>query len=287
MQFPVRQHHKDAERDMAIYTPGHELAVWPIYSRGPAPAIDPRDARCEADARGIIDNCLKGFPDFPIVERYLDGLAMAVRATDSPIDSDELARIGAQVRGFYTWLTRQGEEPKQLAGGMSEEESWAREALAARESEWNAWRFTEQVMAHISSIGLRRSDDKLFLTIKAPEGHTLHIPIAVPPWEPQAFPLTAWMTEKQRLLHSIGPRQRHADEPHETGVWYRWDGQVYDPKNPPSCPVAHRTPVTVRFRDGEEKRVEQPECMRWAWSRPWKSCADIVAYRLEDDELPF
>jgi hypothetical protein len=256
-------------------------------------AIDPRDARCESDARGILADVLNPTRSEP-VERYMDGLAMAARAIDAPIEADKLAEIAAQLRAFHTWLVRNGFENDTLEGGAasppagdSEGESWAREALAARESEWNAWRFTEQVMAHLRAIGLRRSDDKLFLTIKAPEGHTLHIPIATPPWEPQSFPLTTWMMQKQELLHSIGPRVRHADAPHETGVWYRWDGTVRPDSEGPWCPVTHRTPVTIRFRDGEEKRVENPEQMRWAWSRPYKSCADIVAYRLEDDELPF
>lgn len=54
----------------------------------------------------------------------------------------------------------------------------------------------------------------------------------------------------------------------------------------PRCPVTPGTHIRVRFRDGEELDTREPELMRWGWTRPYLSAADIVAWRfVERDSI--
>ena len=53
--------------------------------------------------------------------------------------------------------------------------------------------------------------------------------------------------------------------------WIEWPGG--------DCPVDDRTPVWLRFRDGEERLTQWPD--DWWWSHDHGD-ADIVAYRLAD-----
>lgn len=77
-----------------------------------------------------------------------------------------------------------------------------------------------------------------------------------------------------------------APEHCEEETWYDWNGARLNPESDgpavwPTCPVYKDTMLTVRFRDGEQRRTNDPLLMRWAWSRPYVSQADIVAFKIE------
>lgn len=55
----------------------------------------------------------------------------------------------------------------------------------------------------------------------------------------------------------------------------------------PRCPVTPGTHIRVRFRDGEELDTREPELMRWGWTRPYLSAADIVAWRFVERDSIF
>jgi hypothetical protein len=66
--------------------------------------------------------------------------------------------------------------------------------------------------------------------------------------------------------------------------WIRYDGRVFVLPGGQSgfapMPVAPGTRVRIKYRDGDEIETDKPEWMRWGWTRPYVSCADIVAYRV-------
>lgn len=78
-------------------------------------------------------------------------------------------------------------------------------------------------------------------------------------------------------------------EPAELG-WIEWNG-AHRPLSEgggwPTCPVNRDAKIRVRFRDGEERQVDAPRLLRWAWTRSYKAGADIVAYQIIDDGTPF
>lgn len=87
--------------------------------------------------------------------------------------------------------------------------------------------------------------------------------------------------------HVLPPPKRHGlidrNAP-QSEEWIGWDGTVRPSDVHPTCPVYPDTMITVMFRDHTELAVKEPQCMRWAWTRPYLADADIVAYRIE---IPF
>lgn len=69
------------------------------------------------------------------------------------------------------------------------------------------------------------------------------------------------------------------------GQWIVWDGRVWVlPGGMPGharCPVAPGTRIRVQFRDGEELLTDEPQLLRWGWTRPYRANADILAWRME------
>lgn len=81
------------------------------------------------------------------------------------------------------------------------------------------------------------------------------------------------------------------EEPRPT-AWLEWCGAALRDANCrsvhwPTCPVRTDARIRIRHRDGEEREVDQPGQLRWAWSRPYLAKADIVAYQVIDDGEPF
>lgn len=166
----------------------------------------------------------------------------------------------------------------------------------------------------LEGIGVVRDAGQLLLQVRS---DAYMVPIAeFRPDSAAAKIIAAWMMRKQELLHggaepgqvegAVALMTAPAEEPfhHRVPVehievtvavepaWTDWDGSALRDANGrqtgwPTCPVHPIATIRVRFRDGEERQVEEPQLIRWAWTRPYVSDADIVAYQIIDDGIPF
>lgn len=153
----------------------------------------------------------------------------------------------------------------------------------------------------LDDIGIVRENELLFLEVR--DGRN-SLPIAeFRPDSAAAKLLTAWMMRKQAALHGERrPGQAEAAAALMTAPdaevapeWIDWDGAPFTISDPSGaavhiyrgCPVRWQATVRIRFRDGEEREFTRANEMRWAWTRPYVAAADIVAYKIIDDSIPF